>query len=100
MKSRLAGFLAIALWASTARLPAQSYNVADLGAVARQKVSKGYALNNLGQAAGVSETPYGAIATLFSNGKAINLGTLEPMDVAIATAINGSGEVVGYEPFS
>jgi len=68
--------------------------------VAGQKVSKGYAFNDLGQAAGVSETPYGAIATLFSNATASSLGTLDPMDVAIATAINGSGQIVGYEPFS
>jgi probable HAF family extracellular repeat protein len=54
----------------------------------------------LGQAAGSSSNPSGAIATLFSNGKAINLGTLEPLDVAIATALNGAGQVVGYEPFS
>jgi probable HAF family extracellular repeat protein len=101
MKSCLAGFFAIALLASTARLPAQNYNIADLGAVPGQKVSKGYALNDLGQAAGVSENPSGAIATLFSNGKALSLGTLEPgFDAAIATAINGSGQVVGYEPFS
>jgi probable HAF family extracellular repeat protein len=100
MKSRLAGFVAIALLASTAGLPAQNYNITDLGAVAGQKVSKGYALNNSGLAAGSSSNPNGAIATLFSHGKAINLGTLEPLDVAIATALNGVGQVVGYEPFS
>lgn len=100
MKSRLAGFFGIALMAATAASRAQNYNITDLGAVPGQKVSKGYALNALGQAAGVSETPYGAIATLFSNGKASSLGTLEALDVAIATAINRSGQVVGYEPFS
>jgi probable HAF family extracellular repeat protein len=100
MKLGSAGFLAIALMAATAASRAQNYNITDLGAVLGQNVSKGYALNDLGQAAGVSETPYGAIATLFSNGKASSLGTLEPLDVAIATAINRSGQVVGYEPFS
>jgi probable HAF family extracellular repeat protein len=100
MKLRWAGFFAIALLASTARLPAQSYNLTDLGAVPGEKVSGGYGVNDLGQAAGVSSNPNGAIATLFSNGKAINLGTLEPLDVAVATAINGSGEVAGYEFFS
>ena len=100
MKLGSAGLFAIALMAATTVSTAQNYNITDLGAVPGEKVSKGYALNDLGQATGVSETPYGAIATLFSNGKAISLGTLEPLDVAIATAINHSGQVVGYEPFS
>jgi len=100
MKIHLAGFLAIALLASTARSPAQSYNLTDFGAVSGEKVSGGYGVNALGQAAGVSSNPNGDIATRFSNGKAINLGTLEPLDVAIATAISGSGEVAGYEFFS
>src|ERR1017187_6476698 len=101
MKLGSAGLFAIALMAATTVSTAQNYNITDLGAVPGQKVSKGYALNDLGQAAGVSENPSGAIATLFSNGKALSLGTLEPgFDAAIATAINGSGQVVGYEPFS
>jgi probable HAF family extracellular repeat protein len=100
MKSHLAGLLIVALMASAVSPGAQSYSITDLGAVSGQKVSKGYGLNNLGQAAGSSSNPSGAIATLFSNGKAINLGTLEPLDVAIATALNGIGQVVGYEPFS
>jgi probable HAF family extracellular repeat protein len=103
MKSSLAGLFelfAAVLIASTGQSPAQSYNITDLGAVAGQKVSGGYGLNGLGQAAGVSSNPNGDIATLFSNGKAISLGTLEPLDVAIATAINGTAEIVGYEPMS
>jgi probable HAF family extracellular repeat protein len=54
----------------------------------------------VGQAAGTSSNPSGAIATLFSNGKAFNLGTLEANDVSVATAINGTAEVVGFEYFS
>ncbi|HWX20703.1 MAG TPA: hypothetical protein VN578_12460 [Candidatus Binatia bacterium] len=100
MKTGLAGLFAVALMASTGQAPAQSYNITDLGAVAGETVSGGYGLNGSGQAAGVSSNPNGAIATLFSNGKAINLGTLEPMDVSVATAINGTVEVVGYEFFS
>jgi probable HAF family extracellular repeat protein len=100
MRSGSAGLLAVAMMASTGLSPAQTYHIADLGAVPGQKVSGGYGLNDLGQAAGVSSNPYGDIATLFSNGKAISLGTLEPLDIAVATAINGSAQVVGYEPFS
>ena len=100
MKLGSAGLFAIALLAATAASPAQNYNITDLGAVPGQAVSKGYAVNDLGQATGVSENPHGAIATLFSNGKASSLGTLEPLDATIATAINRSGEIVGYEPFS
>src|ERR1035441_6225487 len=86
MRTRLAGLCAIGLMAGASHLPAQSYNVADLGAVAGEKVSAGYGLNGLGQAAGVSSSPKGDIATVFANGGAINLGTLEPLDVSIATA--------------
>lgn len=100
MKSYLAGLFVVALMAGIVSAGAQSYNITDLGAVSGQRVSKGHGLNDLGQAAGSSSNPNGAIATLFSNGKAINLGTLEPLDVAIATALNGVGQVVGYEPFS
>jgi hypothetical protein len=38
-------------------------------------VSKGYSLNLIGQAAGTSSDPSGALPTLFSNRQAINLGT-------------------------
>jgi hypothetical protein len=62
-------------------------------------VSAGYGLNGAGQAAGTSSNPSAAIDTLFSNGQAIGLGTLEANDVSVATAINGSAEVVGYEFF-
>jgi probable HAF family extracellular repeat protein len=99
MTLRLAAFFATALVTSTFPSPAQNYNITDLGAVAGEGVSAGYGLNGSGQAAGVSSGPSGAIATLFSNGLAVNLGTLEPLDVSIATAINRSGEIVGYEPF-
>ena len=77
---------------------AQTYRVTDLGAVPGESVGKGYSLNGIGQAAGSSSNPSGAVATLFSSGEAIRLGTLEPGDVSIATGINKSAEVVGYEP--
>jgi probable HAF family extracellular repeat protein len=100
MKIRLVELCAIGLMASVSNSSAQSYNVTDLGAVSGENVSGGYGLNASGQAAGVSSNPKGDIATLFSNGLDVNLGTLEPLDVSIATAINGTAQVVGYEPFS
>jgi probable HAF family extracellular repeat protein len=99
MKMRLAALFATALLAGTSLSPAQSYKITDLGAVSGDAVSAGYGLNSLGQAVGTSSNPSGAIATLFSNGKAINLGLFEPGDVSVATAISGS-EVVGFEYFS
>jgi probable HAF family extracellular repeat protein len=78
---------------------AQTYTVTDLGAIAGDNVSKGYALNDAGQAAGVSETPTAAIATLFSNGKATNISTLGG-SVSVATAINLSGEAAGWNFFN
>jgi len=99
-KSRSLELLVITLIASGARAFAQSYTVSDLGAASGDSVSVGYALNTVGQAAGESSTPSGAIATLFRGGQAIDLGTLEPLDIAVATGINGSAEVVGFESFS
>jgi probable HAF family extracellular repeat protein len=97
MKLRLTALLAVGLVAGTVPSLAQTYSIKDLGAVAGDSVSKGYSLNDLGQAAGTSSNPSGAIPTLFSGGKAINLGTLVAGDVAVATGINESAEVVGYE---
>jgi probable HAF family extracellular repeat protein len=99
MTLRLTGLLAAIFVAAAGQSLAQTYRLTDLGAVRGELVSKGYSLNDLGQAAGTSSNPSGAIATLFSGGQAISLGTLEPGDPAIATGINKSAEVVGYEPF-
>jgi hypothetical protein len=100
MKKSLAGIFAVGLLAGTTQLPAQTYTLTDLGSVAPETVSVGYGLNSAGQAAGTSSNPSGAIATLFSDGQAINLGLLEANDVSVATAINASTEVVGFEYFS
>jgi probable HAF family extracellular repeat protein len=94
MRIRLAELWAIGLVAVTSHLLAQSYSVKDLGAVAGDSTAAGYGLNKSGQAAGTSSNPSAAIATLFSNGKAISLDN-NSSDVSIATAINGNGEVVG-----
>jgi probable HAF family extracellular repeat protein len=100
MKTSLAEIFAVGFLAGAIQLPAQSYSVTDLGAVAPDVVSAGYGLNGVGQAAGTSSNPSGAIATLFSGGRAINLGLLEPGDVSVAAAISSSGESAGYEYFS
>ena len=92
MKLGFAGF-ALGLMATTLTSPAQSYNVTDLGAVAGDSVSQGYGLNASGEAVGTSSGG-AAIATLFSNGKAISLDP-NSGDVSIATSINGNSEVAG-----
>src|ERR1017187_8376470 len=97
MKLRLTALLAAGFVAGTVPSTAQTFSIKDLGAVAGDSVSKGYSLNDLGQAAGSSSNPSGAIPTLFSGGKAINLGTLVAGDVAVATGIKEAAEVVGYE---
>jgi probable HAF family extracellular repeat protein len=86
----------VSLVALLAAAATQQYKVTDLGAVAGQLVSGAYGLNNLGQAAGVSSDPGGAIATLFAGGKATSLGTLVAGDVSIAEGISSTGQVVGY----
>jgi probable HAF family extracellular repeat protein len=100
MKKNLAGMFAIGLLANTTQLPAQTYTLTDLGAVPPETVSQGYGLNSAGQAAGTSSNPNGAIATLFSDRRAIDLGLLEANDVSVAAGINASAEVVGFEYFS
>jgi hypothetical protein len=52
MQSYLTRSFVVALMASAVSAGAQTYSITDLGAVSRQKVSKGYGLNDLGQAAG------------------------------------------------
>jgi probable HAF family extracellular repeat protein len=97
MKTRLTG-LFVCMIAGATPLLSQSYKLTDLGAVPGQNVSAGYGLNAFGQAVGDSSSPNGALATLFSGGKAINLGTLVAGDVSVATCINGATEIAGYEP--
>ena len=94
MKLRFATAFAVALMAATPASFAQSYNVKDLGAVAGDEVSVGYGLNASGQAVGTSSNPSAAIATLFSNGKAVSLDN-NSGDVSIAAAINKNGELAG-----
>jgi probable HAF family extracellular repeat protein len=94
MKFGLAGLFVVGLLASAATLRAQNYNVIDLGVLSGDSTSTGAGLDDTGQAAGRSSNPSAAIATLFSNGKAINLGNLGG-DVSLATAINSAGQLAG-----
>src|SRR5260370_23002386 len=57
-----------------------------------------YAQINRGRVAGASPNPTADIATLFSGGKATNISTLGG-SVSLGTAINGSGEIVGWNFF-
>ena len=84
--------------ACEAHAAAQQYTVTDLGTLSGNKVSVAYGLNNSGEAAGTSSNPTGAIATMFSGGKAASVNTLGA-DVSVATAMNGSGQIAGYNFF-
>ena len=86
------------LFASASQSTAQTYTITDLGTLPGNSVSKALALNDAGEAAGVSETPTAAIATKFSGGKATSISTLGS-SVSIANAINGSGEIVGWNSY-
>ena len=90
---------ALSLFASAAHGIAQTYTVTDLGTLSGNRVSKAYALNNPGVAAGTSSSPTAAIAVMFSGGKATSISTLQG-SVSVATAINGSGQIVGWNSFN
>ena len=98
-KSRVSVMFAVFwLCASASQSTAQTYTIADLGTLLENSVSKAYALNDSGEAAGVSETPTAAIATMFSGGKATSISTLGS-SVSYANAINNSGEIVGWNSY-
>jgi probable HAF family extracellular repeat protein len=90
---------AFCLCASAAPSAAQQYTVSDLGTLPSNSVSQGSALNNAGEAAGSSETPTAAIATMFSGGKATSISTLGS-SVSLANAINDSGEIAGWNSYN
>ena len=74
---------------------AQQYTLTDLGTLPGNSVSKASALNDAGEAVGVSDTPTAAIATIFSGGKATNIDT-SGSGVSLANAINRAGEIAGW----
>jgi probable HAF family extracellular repeat protein len=89
----------LSLFSSPAHGIAQTYAVTDLGTLSGNQVSKGYALNNAGVAAGTSSGPTAAIAVMFSGGKTTSISTLQG-SVSVATAINGSDQIVGWNSFN
>jgi probable HAF family extracellular repeat protein len=90
--------IVLVLLANAARLEAQTDGITDLGALPGNSTSKAYGLNNLGQAVGISDSG-SAIATLFRNGTATNMNTLNA-DVSVATCISGSSQAAGYNIFN
>jgi len=75
--------IGLVLLLNVGRLQAQSYGIADLGALPGNSTTKAYGLNNLGQAVGISDSG-AAIATLFRNGTDTNMNTLNA-SVSVAT---------------
>ena len=95
MKLRLTELLTIGTIVAAVPSLAQTYTLQDLGTLPGSTVSQGYALNELGQACGTSGSL--ATATLFSDGQAFDLGGFVSGDVTVATGINPSTVVVGWE---
>jgi probable HAF family extracellular repeat protein len=93
-----AAIVGFPLLVSSVPSQAQSYRITDLGTLPGDLRSVATSVNDLGQAVGSSSNPTGAIAALFSGGTATSLNTLDA-DVSVATAINGSSQVVGYNIF-
>jgi probable HAF family extracellular repeat protein len=84
---KAAWILAAVVCITAHRVPAaQLYTLTDLGALAGTTMSTGHALNNLGQAAGLSNE-----GVLFSNGTVTLAGTLQS-----AQGINDSTEIAGW----
>jgi probable HAF family extracellular repeat protein len=90
-----------ALWlcVSASQSTAQTYTIADLGTLPGNSISKASALNNAGEAAGISETPSATIATMFRGGIAKSISTLGS-SVSLANAINESGEIAGWNSYN
>jgi probable HAF family extracellular repeat protein len=86
---------ALGLCASASQSMAQTYSVTDLGTLPGNAVSQAAALNDAGEAAGVSSGSTGEVAVIFDGGKVTDISragnTVSP------TAINASGEIAGYK---
>jgi probable HAF family extracellular repeat protein len=98
MKIHTIKLLVLALVSGSTWAQAQTYNVTDLGVLAGDQMSTGQGLNDRGQAVGTSSNENGefGIATLFTSGTAVSLGTFGPSDDTLAGAINESGQITGY----
>jgi probable HAF family extracellular repeat protein len=95
ISGRLTGIALLSLFVSAAQSGAQQYSLSDLGTLPGNSVSKASALNDEAQAAGDSSAPTGAIAALFSAGKATSISP-PGSTVSVATAINDAGQVTGW----
>jgi probable HAF family extracellular repeat protein len=101
MKLQVAGLWIISLITTAVPSFGQNYNLTDLGVVAGNNNSSGGGLNAQGHAVGTSSlltvpvNGNNGVATLFSNGQAVSLGTFGSSDETNATGINDLGEVAG-----
>lgn len=75
--------------------PPLRYHLTDLGVIPGQQMSVPNSLNQLGQAAGSSES----FASRYNNGIQENLGTLPGGTSSVGVAINNSGVVAGYSTY-
>jgi probable HAF family extracellular repeat protein/YD repeat-containing protein len=98
MKIHTGRLLVLALISGSTWAQAQTYTITDLGVLAGDQMSTAQGLNDQGQAVGTSANENGefGVATLFTGGQAVSLGTLGPADDTLAASINDSGQVTGY----
>jgi probable HAF family extracellular repeat protein len=74
----------------------------DIGQSIRGAVSRGFGINNVGTVVGDSAVAASTVnpsirhAVIFSNGPAIDLGTLKKQTFSRANSINGFNQVVGF----
>jgi probable HAF family extracellular repeat protein len=98
MKINTTRLLVLALISGSTWAQAQTYTITDLGVLAGDQMSTAQGLNDQGQAVGTSSNENGefGVATLFTGGQAVSLGTLGPADDTLAASINDAGQVTGY----
>ena len=78
MTVRVTGDLAARLFAVAVPSLTRGCGVTDIHLASWNTVSKRYGLKSLGQTSESPSNPTEAIATLFGNGQAIGLGSIEP----------------------
>jgi probable HAF family extracellular repeat protein len=107
MKTKIAGLWVFVL-ASAAFVAAQTYTITEIGTLKSDNESNGFAINNLGDVVGCSDTQTaegypctglvsGQHAFSWRKGDGLrDLGTLSGATVSGAIGINDSGAIVGY----